>query len=37
MKPKEIKLKGKPWITPELCHMIRTKNQFLKGKKATNK
>ena len=33
LKPKEIKMKAKPWITPELCHMIKTKNKLFERKK----
>ena len=33
LKPKEIKMKTKPWITPELCHTIKTKNKLFERKK----
>ena len=33
MKPTEIKLKAKPWITPELSHMIKIKNKLFERKK----
>ena len=33
LKPKEIKMKANPWITPELCHMIKTKNKLFERKK----
>ena len=33
LKPKEIRLKTKPWITPDLCRMIKTKNKLFERKK----
>ena len=33
LKPKEIKMKAKQWITPELCHMIKTENKLFERKK----
>ena len=33
LKPKEIRLKTKPWITPDLCRTIKTKNKLFERKK----
>ena len=33
LKSKEIKMKDKPCITPELCHMIKTENKLFERKK----
>ena len=33
LKSKEIKMKAKPCITPELCHMIKTENKLFERKK----
>ena len=33
LKPKEIKLKAKPWINANLFHMIRMKNKLYERKK----
>ena len=33
LKSKEIKMKTKPWITPDLCHIIKVKNKLFERKK----